>query len=68
MSVAPAPIRPIMRSIVATTESALNGVPSWNVTSSRSVNSHVVSSTIVGSAVASDGISSPSGVRASSVS
>ena len=57
-----------MRSTVATTESALNGVPSWNVTSSRSVNSHVVSSTIVGSAVASDGISSPSGVRASRVS
>ena len=38
-----------MRLIVATTESALNGSPLWNVTPSRSVNSHVVSSTCVGS-------------------
>ena len=57
-----------MRLIVATTESALNGSPLWNVTPSRSVNSHVVSSTWVGSSVARPGASSPSGVRVSRVS
>ena len=44
-----------MRSTLATTASALNGVPSWNVTPSRSVNCQVVSSTWVGSSVARPG-------------
>ena len=57
-----------MRSTVATTASALNGVPSWNVTSSRSVNSHVVSSICVGRSVASAGSELAVGVRVSSVS
>ena len=52
---------PTMRSTVATTESALNGSPSWNVTPSRSLNSQVVSSTCVGNSVARPGTSSPVG-------
>ena len=57
-----------MRFTVATTESALNGVPSWNVTPSRSLNSQVVSSTCVGSSVARPGCSVPSASLVSRVS
>ena len=56
----------LARSMFAFTASALNGVPSWNVTPSRRVMSSTVASSLNVQSVASIGTSSPWGLNSTS--